>query len=190
MNYSKGSVTGYNVQAKSIGSDKLSDDVAGGILNQVRDIIPEYADPTASRPATVSVTDSDPTLSWGPRSKVGTVQGTDLHVTMPSNPATRQAVYSSGNVIAEKSGNVVVYRSIADAASSTDIRNTVIPEGSRPAENVGIPIMIYKSGTGYNIDGKHLLIKKNGGVSIVDASGNVDTQSSFSYSVFNGCWCV
>ena len=88
MNYSKGSVTGYNVQAKSIGSEKLSDDVAGGIISQVRDIIPEYSDPTATRPATVTVTDSDPTLSWGTRSKVGTVQSTDLHVTMPSNPAS------------------------------------------------------------------------------------------------------
>jgi phage minor structural protein len=45
-------VTGYNVQAKSIGSDKLTDDVAGEILNDVRDIIPEYADPDAGRTAT------------------------------------------------------------------------------------------------------------------------------------------
>ena len=78
-------VTGYNVQAKSIGSDKLTDDVAGEILNDVRDIIPEYADPDAARP--VSVTDGNPTLSWGTRSKVGSVAGTDLHVTMPANPA-------------------------------------------------------------------------------------------------------
>jgi len=45
-------VTGYNVQAKSIGSDKLTDDVAGEILNDVRDMIPEYADPEAGRTAT------------------------------------------------------------------------------------------------------------------------------------------
>lgn len=35
-----------------------------------------------------SVTDSDPTLSWGNRSKVGSVGSTDLHVTMPANPAS------------------------------------------------------------------------------------------------------
>ena len=35
-----------------------------------------------------SVTDNDPTLAWGTRSKVGTIGGTDLHVTMPSNPAS------------------------------------------------------------------------------------------------------
>ena len=35
-----------------------------------------------------SVTDNDPTLAWSTRSKVGTIGGTDLHVTMPSNPAS------------------------------------------------------------------------------------------------------
>jgi hypothetical protein len=84
--YKKGNVTGYNVQAKSIGSEKLTDDVAGDILEQVVNIIPEYADPEASRPT--SVTDGDPTLAWETRSKVGSVAGTDLHVTMPTNPAT------------------------------------------------------------------------------------------------------
>jgi len=46
----RGTVTGYSVQAKSIGADKLADDVQIGIVNQVRDIIPEYADPEAKRP--------------------------------------------------------------------------------------------------------------------------------------------
>ena len=44
MNYMKGTVTGYNVQAKSIGSDKLADDVAANILSQARDMMPEYQD--------------------------------------------------------------------------------------------------------------------------------------------------
>ena len=37
---------------------------------------------------TYSFSDNNPTLSWGAQSKVGTVGGTDLHVTMPSNPDT------------------------------------------------------------------------------------------------------
>lgn len=44
MNYMKGTVAGYNVQAKSIGSDKLADDVAANILSQARDMMPEYQD--------------------------------------------------------------------------------------------------------------------------------------------------
>lgn len=35
----------------------------------------------------ITVTDGDPTLAWGTRSKVGSVGNTDLHVTMPGNPA-------------------------------------------------------------------------------------------------------
>ena len=35
-----------------------------------------------------SVNDSDPTLAWGTRSKVGDVAGVSLHVTMPGNPAS------------------------------------------------------------------------------------------------------
>ena len=85
--YQKGSVTGYNVQNKSISSEKLMDEARDEIIEQVVSFIPEYADPDASRPATVTVVDSDPTLAWGTRSKVGSVQGTDLHVTMPGNPA-------------------------------------------------------------------------------------------------------
>lgn len=47
----KNTTTGYQVQAKSIGSGKLSDDVAEGILEQVSGMIPQYADPDAKRPA-------------------------------------------------------------------------------------------------------------------------------------------
>lgn len=35
-----------------------------------------------------SVTDNNPTLSWGTKSKVATIGSTDIHVTMPSNPNT------------------------------------------------------------------------------------------------------
>lgn len=54
-------VTGYNVQAKSIGSDKLTDDVAGEILNDVKDIIPEYADPEAKTKVVDNLTSTSTT---------------------------------------------------------------------------------------------------------------------------------
>lgn len=37
-------------------------------------------------------TDKNPTLAWGSKSTVATVDGIDLHVTMPSNPNTHQSV--------------------------------------------------------------------------------------------------
>lgn len=59
----------------------------------------------------VEVTDGDPTLAWGTRSKVGTVQGTDLHVTMPANPAPgvidNLTSSSTTNALAAKQGNTL-----------------------------------------------------------------------------------
>lgn len=37
------------------------------------------------------VSDSNPTLRWEEKNKVATVDGTDIHVTMPSNPAANKA---------------------------------------------------------------------------------------------------
>mgnify|MGYP006873009837 FL=1 len=42
--------------------------------------------------ATVSVTDKAPTLAWSTQSTVATIEGTDIHVTMPANPNTNNAV--------------------------------------------------------------------------------------------------
>lgn len=43
---------------------------------------PDWRDESASQ----TVVDNDPTLAWGTQSAVGSVGGTDLHVTMPGNP--------------------------------------------------------------------------------------------------------
>ena len=85
-------VTGYNVTNASIGSEKLKDGVADAIVQAAIDRMPEFADPNATRPAVVTVSDNNPTLAWGQQSTVGTVQGTALHVTMPASPS------ESGNV--------------------------------------------------------------------------------------------
>lgn len=49
----------------------------------------------------VSVTDSNPTLSWGTKSTVGTIAGTNVSVTMPDNPNTdyrvKQSAVTSAN---------------------------------------------------------------------------------------------
>lgn len=43
---------------------------------------------SADANSTAAVTDSDPTLAWGTQSTVATIDGTAIHVTMPSNPDT------------------------------------------------------------------------------------------------------
>jgi len=50
-------VTGYNVVNKSIGAAKLSDDVAGEIVNQVVDIIPEFSDQTGDSGSRLNTVD-------------------------------------------------------------------------------------------------------------------------------------
>ena len=144
--YKKGSVTGYNVQSKSISSEKLMDDVKEEIIQQAVDIMPEYADPTAPRPASVSVTDGDPTLDWGTRSKVGTVQGTDLHVTMPANPTADITGYGSnanGSYWKFADGTLICAKTVTDSVTFSAwgslYESTVISYGNWPVE--------FKSGT-------------------------------------------
>lgn len=43
-----------------------------------------------SIPAATTVTDGDPTLAWSTRSTVATINGTDIHVTMPAAPSSTQ----------------------------------------------------------------------------------------------------
>lgn len=45
------SVAGFNIANNSITPAKMTEDFAQSIVSQVRDIIPEYADPTAARPS-------------------------------------------------------------------------------------------------------------------------------------------
>lgn len=49
-----------------------------------------------------SVTDNNPTLAWGTKSKVGTVGSTDLNVTMPAKPTYTASDVGLGNVTNDK----------------------------------------------------------------------------------------
>lgn len=52
-------VTGYNVQAKSIGSDKLADEVTDTIVQAAVDLMPEYANPGSGTGAHPNTKDDD-----------------------------------------------------------------------------------------------------------------------------------
>lgn len=71
-----------------------------GTVTQVKVGTTAY-DPSSSGvvglPAYPTATDSNPTLAWGTKSKVATVCGTDINVTMPANPNTDTKVTSAAN---------------------------------------------------------------------------------------------
>ena len=52
---------------------------------------------TVEGETSVSVVDNNPTLSWSTQSKVATIEGTEINVTMPANPNTDTSVTSSDN---------------------------------------------------------------------------------------------
>lgn len=52
----------------------------------------------------VEVTDGDPTLAWGTRSTVGTVNGIDLHVTMPAKPTIQQIIVETKTITTDQNG--------------------------------------------------------------------------------------
>jgi len=71
-----------------------------------------------------SVSDNNPTLSWGTKSKVGSVGNTDLHVTMPSNPDTWRPVQdnltstSTTDSLSAKQGKVLNDGKVAKAGDT------------------------------------------------------------------------
>ena len=64
-------------------------------------------------------TDKNPTLAWGSKSTVATVDGIDLHVTMPSNPNTHQSVTDKNPTLAWSAKSTVA------TIGSTDIHVTM-----------------------------------------------------------------
>ena len=78
-------------------------------------------------PSATTVTDGDPTLDWETRSVVATINGTDIHVTMPAAPSGGQDVVTieSTDVVISVAGNKV-YNVTSPATSVTinSVENT------------------------------------------------------------------
>ena len=59
-----------------------------------------------------SVTDNNPTLSWGSKSKVATIGSTEINVTMPSNPASGKQDTITGGASTITSSNLTASRAL------------------------------------------------------------------------------
>ena len=69
-----------------------------------------------------SVTDGNPTLSWGTQSTVATIGSTDIHVTMPANPNTDTKVTQSSSTTSNYRPVILGY---TNTTTVTDLAATV-----------------------------------------------------------------
>ena len=121
---------------------------------------PAWRDESAAQ----TVTDGDPTLAWGTRSKVGTVGNTDLHVTMPADvKVNRSGDTMTGNLYVEKaSGSVDV--SSENTTTSVKVQLKVGEGGA----NHGIYSYGYYNGSSFVSDPKWMITRTGTGAIVVN----------------------
>lgn len=79
-------------------------------------------------PSATTVTDGDPTLDWETRSVVATINGTDIHVTMPAAPAggqTSETVAGATPSIAVAANKVYTCSSNVTSVTVASVENSV-----------------------------------------------------------------
>ena len=102
-----------------------------------------------------SVTDNNPSLTWGTKSKVGTVDGVDLNVTMPSNPNTDTKVTSAANHYApsaDSNSAISASASGATAAWGIDVVKGVSLSRDAKGHVTGVSVTSGKIPTNPNTD--------------------------------------
>ena len=181
--YSKGTVTGYNVQAKSIGSDKLADEVTDGIMSQVNAIIPEYADPDAARPSS-DITVYDGLDSTSTTDALSANQGRVLNDKIETY--TGSETFPSGitglGFTCKKSGKTVTLNGAALLSSAVAGKNAVIvtlPAKLRPSSDTSI--FLYTT-YGGNAGMYHFTVKTNGEIVTNIGFGNASNIVIFCVS--------
>ena len=190
VNLTKRTVTGYNVQNNSIGSEKLMDGVAQDIVQAAVDIMPEFADPEAGRTATnivdnlTSTSATDALSANMGRELNNNIE--DLNSNTPlsvsyitNNYCTQQAVarmhaYKRGNVL-YLNGNLAC---LANANTMADFVQIATINDWNALDS------IYAQVTSQNDASKNILvqIKSDGKISIYSANGTIN-----SFYRFNAC---
>lgn len=121
-------VTGYNVQNNSIGSEKLTDGAKAELIQAAVDVMPEYADPDAARPSSdISVIDS-----------------------LTSTSTTDALSANQGRVLNGKKPGTT-YNKSASVASKTFVGVTAFISGSAKNAYITIPLVLAEEVTAINV---------------------------------------
>ncbi len=178
-------VSGYNVQPKSIGAEKLADEVTGDIMRQVQDIIPEYADPDAARPSS-NIDVIDNLSSTSTTDALSANQGRELNtkIETTTGTVTAESGFSTANLKVKKSGNVVTVNGFFSSTSAFAASNTqfcTVSPGFRPSDPIRIIAMV--ADQAYNVgDIAYINIGADGIMTIKAKSGNTYKSCYFSAS--------
>ena len=156
QNFSGRTVTGYNVQNNSIGSEKLTDVAKRELIQQAIDVMPEYADPSASRPSSdIDVIDN--LTSTSTTDALSANQGRVLNekigrssVSIPVYGNRVENVSSSETINSYISGKVIVINAACKVLTNlTSAQTTLftVPQDCRPTDYVFFIAKLKKSGT-------------------------------------------
>ena len=131
-------VTGYNVQAKSIGSDKLADEVTDTIVQQAVDIMPEYANPGSGTGAKPNTKDQDGYVLKG-----GTNYGKVWKTDGSGVPAWREETALVPSKVITKSG------ATQEISIPSGFRGKISGISSNVERCFSVIVMSYQSGNVY-----------------------------------------
>ena len=135
-----------------------------------------------------SQSDGDPTLAWGQRSTVGTVNGTDLHVTMPANPDTWRPVQDNldstsatdalsanqGKVLDEKKANITKSSVSGGSTKTINFTRGMIVVGRASAGIAGLYYIDGIGGVTTIVSANNITVTYSSGqVSIANSSGSI-----------------
>ena len=128
---------------------------------------------------TYTFSDANPTLAWGAKSKVATVGGTDIHVTMPGNPNTWRGIQnnltsdSTTDSLSAAMGKKLQSEKVAKAGDNmTGALGLIAPAIDASKANNGITTTQWP--TTYNVmDSERRILSRV--EAVVETNGNIST---------------
>lgn len=126
-----------------------------------------------------TVTDNNPTLSWGTKSKVATIGSTEINVTMPGNPNTDQNVSQSATTTSNWRKIVLSYQSESSAGTAVTASTNVVyvtPNAEVQPSTGTIRSAGHMIATLFGVNSTN---GTGGGISLYGGAGNVDNYGIY-----------